>query len=203
MKRLILILTISSLIFSQDVTDSTEVMSTDIPENFTNFGVYIGGAQLGATAVTTLSEGTKIEGVLALPNIGIYKGVVVGSFPFNVGLGYGHRGYSTKTGSSESTRIDNYLDLMIGSGYPIGPVNLTGTFLYGISLGSGKIEENGTEVDYPDEDFGEYPDYGLIFGVNYPINESISLDAGYYLGLAEVNESVKFNGITFSLGYRF
>ena len=203
MKRLILILTISSLILSQDVTDSTEVMSTDIPENFTNFGVYIGGAQLGATAVTTLSEGTKIEGVFALPNIGIYKGVVVGSFPFNVGLGYGHRGYSTKTGSSESTRIDNYLDLMIGSGYPIGPVNLTGTFLYGISLGSGKVEENGTEGDYPDEDFGKFSDYGLIFGVNYPINESISLDAGYYLGLAEINDAYKFNGVTFSLGYRF
>ena len=182
---------------------STKIFSQEIPDNFTNFGVYVGGAQLGATAVETLPDGVKIEGVLALPNIGIYKGVVVGSFPFNIGLGYGHRGYSMKFGSFESTFIANYLDLMVGSGYPIGPVNLTGTFLYGISLGSGKVEENGTEGDYPDEDFGKFSDYGLIFGVNYPINESISLDAGYYLGLAEVNESVKFNGITFSLGYRF
>ena len=182
---------------------STKIFSQEIPDNFTNFGVYIGGAQLGATAVETLADGVKIEGVLALPNIGIYKGVVVGSFPFNVGLGYGHRGYSMKEGDFESTFIANYLDLMVGSGYPIGPVNLTGTFLYGISLGSGKIEANGTEVDYPDEDFGEFPDYGLIFGVNYPVNESVSVDAGYYLGLAEINKSVKFNGLTFSLGYKF
>lgn len=144
-----------------------------------------------------------MEGVLALPNTGVYKGVVIGSFPFNVGLGYSHRGYSAKFDSNESTFIANYLDLMVGSGYPVGTVNLTGTFLYGISLGSRKIEKNGTEVDYPDEDFSDLPDYGLVFGVNYPLNESISLDAGYYLGLAEVNESDKFNGITFSLGYRF
>ena len=182
---------------------STKMFSQEIPDNFTNFGVYIGGAQLGATAVETLPDGGKIEGVLSLPNIGVYKGVVLGSFPFNVGLGYGHRGYSLKFGSYESIFIANYLDLMVGSGYPIGPVNLTGTFLYGISLGSGKIEENGSEIDYPDEDFGEFPDYGLIFGVNYPVNESISVDAGYYLGLAEVNDAFKFNGITFSLGYRF
>ena len=182
---------------------STKMFSQEIPDNFTNFGVYIGAAQLGATAVETLPDGGKIEGVLSLPNIGVYKGVVLGSFPFNVGLGYGHRGYSLKFGSYESIFIANYLDLMVGSGYPIGPVNLTGTFLYGISLGSGKIEENGSEVDYPDEDFGEFPDYGLIFGVNYPVNESISVDAGYYLGLAEVNDAFKFNGITFSLGYRF
>ena len=140
---------------------STKIFTQEIPDNFTNFGVYIGGAQLGATAVETLPDGMKIEGVLALPNIGVYKGVVLGSFPFNVGLGYGHRGYSMKFGSFESTFIANYLDLIVGSGYPIGPVNLTGTFLYGVSLGSGKIEENGTEVDYPDEDFGENPDYGL------------------------------------------
>ena len=193
MKRIIIL----ALVFS------TKIFSQEIPDNFTNFGVYVGGAQLGATTVETLPDGVKIEGVLALPNIGIYKGVVVGSFPFNIGLGYGHRGYSQKFGSDEYTFIANYLDIMVGSGYPVGPVNLTGTFLYGISLGSGKIEENGTELDYPDEDFGEFSDYGLIFGVNYPINESISLDAGYYLGLAEVNKSVKFNGLTFSLGYRF
>ena len=182
---------------------STKIFSQEVPDNFTNFGVYIGGAQLGATAVETQADGVEIKGVLAIPNIGVYKGMVLGSFPFNLGLGYGHRGYSMKFGSYESTYIADYLDIMVGSGYPVGPVNLTGTFLYGISLGSGKIEENGTEVDYPDEDFGEFSDYGLIFGVNYPINESISLDAGYYLGLAEVNEAVKFNGLTFSLGYRF
>ena len=141
-----------------------------------------------------------------MPNIGIYKGVMLGSFPVNVGVGFGNRGWSIKYNSIESTVIHHYLDLMVGVGYPMGPVNLTGLFLLGSSMGSGKIESDGTETDYPDEDFGENTDYGLMFGLNYPINDNIGLDVGYYLGLAEVGPSggeVKHNGIAFSLGYRF
>ena len=128
---------------------------------------------------------------------------MLGSFPVNVGLGYGNRGWSIKYNSIETTVIQNYLDVMIGAGYPMGPVNLTGMFLLGSSMGSGKIESDGTEIDYPDEDFGEFTDYGLMFGLNYPINDNIGLDVGYYLGLAEVDDAVKYNGIAFSLGYRF
>ena len=201
MKRLILILTISSRIFSQDVTDSTEVMSTDIPENFTNFGVYLGVSQVGVKFVNTV-PGVETGSTLALPNIGLTKGVILGSFPLTLGLGYGHRGGSRKFDGMESKMLENYLDLFVGMGYPAGPINLTGMFLLGTSLGSGKVEVDGVEQDLEDIDFGEFTDYGLIFGVNYPINENISLDAGYYLGLADVDE-VNYNGLTFSLGYKF
>ena len=57
----------------------TKMFSQEIPDNFTNFGAYIGGAHLGATAVETLPDGFEVEGVLALPNIGVYKGVVISS----------------------------------------------------------------------------------------------------------------------------
>ena len=193
MKRIMtLILALSTTIFAQEV-----------PDNFTNFGVYIGGAQLSATTVNDLPDGYEVGSVFAMPNIGIYKGVMLGSFPVNIGVGFGNRGWSTKFNSIESTVIQHYLDVMIGAGYPMGPVNLTGMFLLGSSMGSGKIESDGTEIDYPDEDFGEFTDYGLMFGLNYPINDNIGLDVGYYLGLAEVDDAVKYNGIAFSLGYRF
>tara|TARA_Y100000768_G_C23904413_1_gene646786 strand:- start:229 stop:810 length:582 start_codon:yes stop_codon:yes gene_type:complete len=193
MKRIItLILALSTTMFAQEV-----------PDNFTNFGVYIGGAQLSATYVDDTPDGFEVGSVFAMPNIGIYKGVMLGSFPVNVGVGYGNRGWSIKYNSIETTSIQHYLDIMIGAGYPMGPVNLTGLFLLGSSMGSGKIESDGTELDYPDEDFGEYTDYGLMFGLNYPINDNIGLDVGYYLGLAEVDDAVKYNGIAFSLGYRF
>ena len=193
MKRIMtLILALSTTIFAQEV-----------PDNFTNFGVYIGGAQLSATYVDDMPDGLEVGSVFALPNIGIYKGVMLGSFPVNIGVGFGNRGWSTKFNSIESTVIQHYLDVMIGAGYPMGPVNLTGLFLLGSSMGSGKIESDGTEIDYPDEDFGEFTDYGLMFGLNYPINDNIGLDVGYYLGLAEVDDAVKYNGIAFSLGYRF
>ena len=98
----------------------------------------------------------------------------------------------------------DYLDFIV-TGYPVGPVNLTSLLVVGTSMGSGTIKSGDNEADI-DEDFGEDTDYGIMFGLNYWLNDNISLDTGYYIGLAEIGEGGaerKFVGLTFSMGYKF
>ena len=70
------------------------IFSQEIPENHTNFGAYIGFAQVGAISVEDLPDGHDIGGVGTFPNIGISKGIIVGPMPLTIGIGLGHRGYS-------------------------------------------------------------------------------------------------------------
>ena len=53
-------------------------------------------------------------------------------------------------------------------------------------------------------------DYGLLVGYTYPLNETMVVNAGYYLGIAdwsgdggadEDTSSDKHNGIVFNVGY--
>lgn len=181
------------------------IFSQEIPENHTNFGAYIGFAQVGAISVEDLPDGHDIGGVGTFPNIGISKGIIVGPMPLTIGIGLGHRGYSYASPFGDSEVSADYLDFMVGTGYPVGPVNLTSLLVVGTSMGSGTIKSGDNEADI-DEDFGEDTDYGIMFGLNYWLNDNISLDTGYYIGLAEIGEGGaerKFVGLTFSMGYKF
>ena len=67
-------------------------------------------------------------------------------------------------------------------------------------------------IDFEEDEIGKL-DYGLNIGVSYVLNEMIAINAGYSLGLADLNAeaaefddgdySQKTNGIYFSVGYLF
>ena len=67
-------------------------------------------------------------------------------------------------------------------------------------------------IDFEEDEIGTL-DYGLNIGVSYVLNEMIAINAGYSLGLADLNAeggefddedySQKTNGIYFSVGYLF
>ena len=67
-------------------------------------------------------------------------------------------------------------------------------------------------IDFEEDEVGTL-DYGLNIGVSYVLNEMIAINAGYSLGLADLNAeggefdgedySKKTNGIYFSVGYLF
>ena len=46
-------------------------------------------------------------------------------------------------------------------------------------------------------------DYGIMLGGGFAITEQIGVNVGYYIGLAEFDEMMKFNGLIFNLGYNF
>ena len=45
------------------------------------------------------------------------------------------------------------------------------------------------------------PDFGLQFAYLYPVTKNINVSAGYYFGLAEHEERLKFNSLNFNIGY--
>ena len=67
-------------------------------------------------------------------------------------------------------------------------------------------------IDFEEDEIGKL-DYGLNIGVSYVLNEMIAINAGYSLGLADLNAeggefddedySQKTNGMYFSVGYLF
>ncbi|MBT3417405.1 MAG: PorT family protein [Flavobacteriales bacterium] len=81
-----------------------------------------------------------------------------------------------------------------------------------IDLITGETTTTSEAIDFEEDEIGTL-DYGLNIGVSYVLNEMIAINAGYSLGLADLNAeggefddedySQKTNGIYFSVGYLF
>ena len=81
-----------------------------------------------------------------------------------------------------------------------------------IDITTGEITTASEAIDFEEDEIGTL-DYGLNVGVSYVLNEMIAINAGYSLGLADLNaeaaefddgdHSQKTNGIYFSVGYLF
>ena len=188
------------------------VMGQDQPE-LPGWGVYVGYGQMGATGDDFGSDSTTTTGG---PGFGVSKGVWLGGMPLQVGVGLHPRGWKWESESDGFTRSQDwklqYLDLWAQMPYPLGPVFLAAGVNVGMFVG-GTSEEGleflgesiDTEESKLDSDaFGL--DYGLNFGVAYPIGDTgAQVGVLYVLGLAGLGEDMEgtFNGLFFNAGYSF
>ena len=185
------------------------VMGQDQPE-LPGWGVYVGYGQMGATGDDFGSDSTTTTGG---PGFGVSKGVWLGGMPLQVGVGLHPRGFKKEIeeGDFKSTQDWKlqYLDLWAQMPYPLGPVFLAagvnvGMFVGGTAeVGLEFLGESISEESKLDSDaFGL--DYGLNFGVAYPIGDTgAQVGVLYVLGLEESNVGAKFNGLFFNAGYSF
>ena len=203
MKNIVTIcIAISTFIVAQDT-----VASVDQEPQLPGLGVYVGGVFGGATSVDELPDGQTIESRLNVPNIGISKGLFLGGIPLFVGAGYHPRGYTYEfTSSYTGTKIEaetqiDMLDVWATIPYPINDkAILQAGFLFGTCLGGTQtIDDDEQDID----DIKGKLDYGIILGGGYVITENIGVNLGYYIGLAEFDEMMKFNGLVFNVGYTF
>ena len=185
------------------------VMGQDQPE-LPGWGVYVGYGMMGATgddfdpdSMTTLNA----------PGFGVSKGVWLGGMPLQVGVGLHPRGFKKEIeeGDFKSTQDwkVQYLDLWAQMPYPLGPVFLAAGLNVGMFVG-GTVE---TGLEFLGESISEESklesdafglDYGLNFGVAYPIGDTgAQVGVLYVLGLEESNVGAKFNGLFFNAGYSF
>ena len=203
MKNIVTIcIMISTFIVAQDTTASVN-QEPQLP----GWGIYVGGAFGGATSVDDLPYGFSFESRLIAPNIGVSKGMFLGGIPLIVGAGYHPRGFTYRNtlndGSIEGEVENTYdmFDLWATVPYPIGDrAIIQAGFLLGTCLG-GTLNNEGEEEDIDDIE-GEL-DYGIMLGGGFAITEQIGVNVGYYFGLAEFDEMMKFNGLIFNLGYNF
>ena len=188
------------------------VMGQDQPE-LPGWGVYVGYGQMGATGDDFGSGSTMTTGGLGF---GVSKGVWLEGIPLQVGVGLHPRGWKKEIedGDFKSTQDSKlqYLDLWAQMPYPLGPVFLAAGVNVGMFVG-GTSEEGleflgesiDTEESKLDSDaFGL--DYGLNFGVAYPIGDTgARFGVLYVLGLAKLGEDMEgtFNGLFFNAGYSF
>ena len=188
------------------------VMGQDQPE-LPGWGVYVGYGQMGATGDDFSSGSTMTTGGLGF---GVSKGVWLEGIPLQVGVGLHPRGWKKEIedGDFKSTQDSKlqYLDLWAQMPYPLGPVFLAAGVNVGMFVG-GTSEEGleflgesiDTEESKLDSDaFGL--DYGLNFGVAYPIGDTgAQVGVLYVLGLAKLGEDMEgtFNGLFFNAGYSF
>ena len=112
----------------------------------------------------------------------------------------------------------NYLDAWVVMPYPVGPGMFwagpgVGIFLNGKAKGKMEMEMEllGIPISQSEsinEDIEEGFDdleFGLILGYSYPLpimDGKLNLNAGYYLGLVEHEDTVTFNSIFAHLNYR-
>ena len=188
------------------------VMGQDQPE-LPGWGVYVGYGQMGATGDDFGSGSIMTTGGLGF---GVSKGVWLEGIPLQVGVGLHPRGWKKEIedGDFKSTQDSKlqYLDLWAQMPYPLGPVFLAAGVNVGMFVG-GTSEEGleflgesiDTEESKLDSDaFGL--DYGLNFGVAYPIGDTgAQVGVLYVLGLAKLGEDMEgtFNGLFFNAGYSF
>ena len=185
------------------------VMGQDQPE-LPGWGVYVGYGMMGATGDDFGSDSTTTTGG---PGFGVSKGVWLGGMPLQVGVGLHPRGFKKEIeeGDFKSTQDWKlqYLDLWAQMPYPLGPVFLAAGLNVGMFVG-GTVE---TGLEFLGESISEESklesdafglDYGLNFGVAYPIGDTgAQVGVLYVLGLEESNVGAKFNGLFFNAGYSF
>ena len=208
--KICLCLAISTFIVAQNTT-----ASVDQEPQLPGWGVYLGGAFGGATSIDELPDNHSFESRLIVPNIGISKGIFLGGIPLIAGVGIHPRGYTYELvhplrgdDVSSETQI-NMIDVWAVVPYPIGDrAILQAGFLFGTCLGgtTESLDFTASGVTKSENDIedieGEF-DYGIMLGGGFAITEKVGVNVGYYIGLAEFDDMVKFNGLIFNLGYYF
>ena len=115
---------------------------------------------------------------------------------------------------SLSYKITNELSASIGTyvGFALSGTQDDLEFEYDMTTGEIITTITSEAIDFEEDEVGTL-DYGLNIGVSYVLNEMIAINAGYCLGLVDLNAeggefdgqdySKKTNGIYFSVGYLF
>ena len=111
----------------------------------------------------------------------------------------------------KTTMSMNYLDVSVLYPYAAGPGFVFGGLDIGINLSATSTTGDADAVDLKEtDDVINGLDYGLLVGYTYPINETMGVSAGYYLGLADFSgdggadddpSSDKHNGMVVNVGY--
>ena len=197
MKKIILILSVG-FIFAQD--------TTDLPPTHN----IVGGLLMAGATVEDDVEGT-VE-MLPSANFGYqYTGLLSNNIPLVLGTGITMRGFNLTNDSDNNIEFRmTYLDFYAFFPYPVGPGAVIGGIGLGMALngtatiGSTEIDllEEGSSMD--DSAWLNSVDYGLLFGYNMPLNETLSIGGAYYLGLNEMwsdGDYGKHNGLVLNLGY--
>ena len=135
---------------------------------------------------------------------GLTIGVTYDKLPVIVGGGISFRGsvWSHDSMPDDVKVSYTYLDLLALYPYAAGPGNIMAGLNIGVNLSA--TADDGTDSEDVEDVSGL--DYGLYIGYSYPINETMAVNAGYYLGLANADasdsdETVKHNGIILTVGY--
>ena len=193
-------LAFATLVVAQDST-----MNVEKEPSLPGWGVYIGGAFGNATSVDDLPDEVKLESRLVLPNIGVTKGLMLGPVPLIVGFGYHPRGYTYKSNFDYAVEADYQIDMVdfwATVPYPVSDrAILQAGFLVGTCLGGKVIIDGEDDIDL--EEIEGEPDFGIMLGGGFAITEQVGVNCAYYIGLAEFDDQMKFNGLIFNLGYNF
>ncbi len=187
---------------------TTVMFAQDRPE-LPGWGIYAGGGSMGVLADDI--EGVTWGRVIAVPVIGISRGLWAGPVPLSVGAGLGQRGYSqeadffgyTMKTESKFTTVDLWATVP----YPVGPVLIQAGLVAGISVaGTATMEMDGEETEVDLSETLPDPDLGLLVGLAVPINDNIGVNVGYAHGITNHgDDDMKwgFNGIFALVGYNF
>ena len=187
------------------------LIGQDQPE-LPGWGVYVGYAMVGASGDSVDVSGAELETVGA-PGFGVSKGVMLGGFPLQVGVGLHPRGYKLEVdmdGAHSHVEVKaQYLDLWAQMPYPVGPVFASAGFNVGTHIGgTSEMEAEfygvtvSEEVDLEAGDYGL--DVGLNFGLGMPLGETgAQVGVVYLMSLNEPNDGLKWNGLFFNVGYSF
>ena len=192
MKKLLIIVSLSSFIFAGEM----------------------GLSAYGGLGLANISwEADAGDGVTRGMKPGLNIGVQYNKLPVLVGAGISMRGtIMSMDGYDDKTTFGmNYLDVSVLYPYAAGPGNVFAGLNIGINLTATTTVGDADAVDMKEaDDTINGLDYGLLVGYTYPINETMDVSAGYYLGLAdwsgdggadEDTSSDKHNGIVINVGY--
>ena len=192
MKKLLTIITLSSFMFAGEM----------------------GLSAYGGLGLANISyEADAPDGVTHGMKPGLNIGVQYNKLPVLVGVGMSMRGsvMSIDGVDDKTTTSMNYLDISVLYPYAVGPGNIFAGLNIGINLTATLTIGDADAVDMKETDDAiNGLDYGLLVGYTYPINETMGISAGYYLGLAdwsgdfgadEDTSSDKHNGIVINVGY--
>ena len=193
MKKMLIILSLSTCIFAGEM----------------------GLSAYGGLGLTNIAwEADAVDGVTYGMKPGLNIGVQYSKLaPVVVGVGISMRGtVMSMDGVDDKTTFGmNYLDVSVLYPYAVGPGNVFAGLDIGINLTATSTTGDADAVDMKEaDDSVNGLDYGLLVGYTYPLNETMAVSAGYYLGLAdwsgdggadEDTSSDKHNGIVFNVGY--
>ena len=191
MKKLLVIVTLGSFMFAGEM----------------------GLSAYGGLGLANISIEEASDGVTYGMKPGLNIGVQYNKLPVLVGMGMSMRGtVMSMDGVDDKTTYGmNYLDVSVLYPYAAGPGNVFAGLNIGINLTATSTTGDADAVDLKEnDDVINGLDYGLLVGYTYPLNETMAVSAGYYLGLAdwsgdygmdEDTSSDKHNGIVVNVGY--
>ena len=178
------------------------------------FAGEMGLSAYGGLGLANISyEADTPDGVTHGMKPGLNIGVQYNKLPVLVGAGISMRGsvMSMDGVDDKTTTSMNYLDISVLYPYAVGPGNVFAGLDIGINLSATTTVGDADAVDLKEvDDVINGLDYGLLVGYTYPINETMGVSAGYYLGLADWSgdggaeedvSSDKHNGIIINVGY--